>query len=94
MGAPLLCSRLTESGPASEAAQADSIERLAAFPHQQGSASVGARRGAGGVGLMERQQHKFSLALPSRSEEVSRREICRRLDCNPANKIEPMAALH
>lgn len=31
VGAPLLCSRLTGSGPASEAAQADSTERLAAF---------------------------------------------------------------
>lgn len=31
VGAPLLCSRLTESGPVSEAAQADSIERLAPF---------------------------------------------------------------
>lgn len=31
VGAPLLCSRLTESGPVSEAAQADSMERLAAF---------------------------------------------------------------
>lgn len=31
MGAPLLCSRLTESGPVSEAAQAHSIERLAPF---------------------------------------------------------------
>lgn len=29
--APLVCSRLTESGPVSEAAQADSMERLAAF---------------------------------------------------------------
>lgn len=31
MGAPLLCSRLTESGPVSEVAQACSTERLAVF---------------------------------------------------------------
>lgn len=31
MGAPLLCSRLTESGPVSEAAQASLMERLALF---------------------------------------------------------------